>query len=164
MDDHPKELTMTDYVAVPETTEKEAKALALVRSNIGWSAGVGLLPMPGLDIAAIAGVQVNMLRQMANIYGVPFTGNLVKSLVVSLISGGSSVMLGGAAASLVKGLPIVGTVAGMLTMPVLAAASTWATGKVFIRHFESGGTFLDFDPAKARAYYAEQFEAHKAKG
>jgi uncharacterized protein (DUF697 family) len=107
-------------------------------------------------------VQVNMLRQMANIYGVPFTGNLVKSLVVSLISGGSSVMLGSVAASLVKGLPIVGTVAGMLTMPALAAASTWATGKVFIRHFESGGTFLDFDPAKARAYYAEQFGA-KAK-
>jgi hypothetical protein len=46
-------------------------------------------------------------------------------------------------------------------MPAVAAASTWATGKVFIRHFESGGTFLDFDPAKARAYYAEEYEAGK---
>jgi len=33
---------------------------------------------------------------------------------------------------------------------------------VFIQHFESGGTFLDFDAAKVRAYYEQQFNAAKA--
>jgi len=73
------------------------------------------------------------------------------------VSGGCAVLPGGATATLVKGVLLVITRAG----PALDAASTWATGKVFIRHFESGGTFLDFDPGKARAYYAEQFEAVK---
>jgi hypothetical protein len=30
--------------------------------------------------------------------------------------------------------------------------------KVFIQHFESGGTFLDLDPDKVREYFKAQFE------
>jgi hypothetical protein len=32
---------------------------------------------------------------------------------------------------------------------------------VFVQHFESGGTFLDLDPAKVKAYFSEQFERGK---
>ncbi|MDE2463441.1 MAG: GTPase, partial [Alphaproteobacteria bacterium] len=45
-----------------------------------------------------------------------------------------------------------------VTLPSLAAASTYALGKVFIQHFESGGTFLDMDPDKVSAYFKEQYE------
>lgn len=154
---------MTEVPAMTETENTEAKASAIVRSHMGWSAGAGLLPVPGLDLAAIIGVQVNMLRRVAGVYGVPFKANLAKELVGALVGGGGAMLISGAAGSFVKGLPIVGTVAGMVTMPAVAAASTWAIGKVFIRHFESGGTFLDLDPAKARAYYAEQFAAARAE-
>jgi hypothetical protein len=43
-------------------------------------------------------------------------------------------------------------------MPVVAGASTYAIGKVFYRHFASGGTFLSFDVDRARDYYQEQFK------
>jgi uncharacterized protein (DUF697 family) len=162
-DRHFKEpATMTEATAHSEPSENETKAMAIVRSHLGWSAGAGLLPLPGLDIAAIVAVQVNMLSQMAAVYNVPFKSDLVKTLVTALVSSGGGVMLGGAAASMVKSVPIVGSIAGMLSMPAFAAASTWATGKVFIRQFESGGTFLDFDPAKARAYYSEHFTSAKS--
>ena len=46
-------------------------------------------------------------------------------------------------------------------MPLIAGASTYAVGKVFYRHFASGGTFLTFDPEKARAYYEEMFQKGK---
>ena len=46
-------------------------------------------------------------------------------------------------------------------MPAAAGASTYAVGQVFIQHFESGGTFLDFDPDKVKAYFAEQVEKGK---
>lgn len=154
---------MTDQATMPDVTEREARASAIVRSNMGWSAGAGLLPIPGLDIAAVVGVQANMLRQIAQVYGVPFKANLAKELIGVLIGGGGTALVGGAAGSLAKVLPVVGTVAGMITMPAVAAASTWAIGKVFIRHFESGGTFLDLDPARARAHYAEEFSAAKAE-
>ena len=38
---------------------------------------------------------------------------------------------------------------------------TYAVGKVFIQHFESGETFLTFYPEKVKAYYAEMFEEGK---
>jgi uncharacterized protein (DUF697 family) len=154
---------MTEYTAVPEAEVKQTRALAIVRSNLGWSAGAGLLPVPGLDLAAIIGVQVKMLQSIAQVYEVPFSAQYVRPLLVALASSGSAVFAGLATASLVKGLPIIGSLAGLLSLPAFAAASTWATGKVFIRHFESGGTFLDFDPDKARAHYAEQFSAAKSR-
>jgi hypothetical protein len=46
-------------------------------------------------------------------------------------------------------------------MPVISGASTYAIYKVFIQHFESGGTFLDLDPAKVKSYFAEQFTKGK---
>jgi hypothetical protein len=39
-----------------------------------------------------------------------------------------------------KGVPIVGTAIGALTMPAVGAGATWIIGKVFIKHFTSGGT------------------------
>jgi uncharacterized protein (DUF697 family) len=51
--------------------------------------------------------------------------------------------------SLLRLSPALGLL-GALTLP---SASTYALGKVFTEHFESGGTFLTFDPEKARALY-----------
>ena len=46
-------------------------------------------------------------------------------------------------------------------MPGLSAASTLALGRVFNTHFKTGGTLLDFDPDKMRAFY--EAELAKAK-
>ena len=41
---------------------------------------------------------------------------------------------------------------------MLTGASTYAVGRVFIQHFESGGTFLTLDPDKVKAHYRAEFE------
>ena len=46
-------------------------------------------------------------------------------------------------------------------MSVLSGASTFALGEVFKKHFETGGTFLDFDPGRLKNYYNEKFEKGK---
>ncbi len=54
-------------------------------------------------------------------------------------------------------------VTGLLRQVVqLSGASTYAIYKVFIQHFESGGTFLDLDPSKVKSYFSEQFTKGKA--
>ena len=50
---------------------------------------------------------------------------------------------------------------GLVAVPGVAAAFTYAVGKVLVQHFASGGTFLDFDPKKVREYFARQFEEGK---
>jgi uncharacterized protein (DUF697 family) len=138
-------------------SDRESRALAVVDRFTGWSTGAGLLPVPGLDFTVIIGIHVKMLGSIAAIYGVPFRANLVRPLIVALLSGGGSYLLAAPAASLMKLLPFVGSIAGMLTMPALSAASCHATGKVFIQHFESGGTFLDFEPTRVREHYTRLF-------
>ena len=141
----------------------EARALAIVRSYYGWSAAAGLVPLPVIDLAAIVGVQVKMLSAIAELYEIPFDAKMVRPLVVALVSGTGGWLLAGSAASLVKAIPGIGLLLGLAAHPALAAASCWATGRVFIMHFESGGTFLDFNPAEMRAYYAHHFRTASAK-
>jgi hypothetical protein len=46
-------------------------------------------------------------------------------------------------------------------VPVLSAAATHAVGTVFMMHFETGGTLLDFNPTAMRAHFKQEFERAK---
>jgi hypothetical protein len=41
-------------------------------------------------------------------------------------------------------------------MPVASAGATWVIGKVFLQHFASGGTLLNFNPPDYREFIKEQ--------
>jgi len=138
---------------------RTAEAERIVNSYVGWSAGAGLIPLPLIDLAAITAVELKMLDDLAKFYEIPFSRNAAKSIIGSLVGGAGTVMAAVPAASLLKFVPIVGGIAGMLTEPAIAAAATYALGRVFIQHFESGGTFLDFNPEEVRAYYQGEFRA-----
>jgi uncharacterized protein (DUF697 family) len=131
----------------------------LVRQHIWGAMAVGLIPLPIVDFAAVTGVQINLLRKLAKEYHVRFFKHTVKNILSALFSSAvpafSSAPL---AFSLAKTIPVVGTTAGVVTMPILNGAATYALGKVFIQHFASGGTFLTFDPDKVKAYYAEMLK------
>jgi hypothetical protein len=60
--------------------------------------------------------------------------------------------------SVAKGMPGIGTLVGALTMPVFSAGATYIIGKVFIQHFASGGTLLDFNPPDYREFIKAQKE------
>src|SRR5688572_25947542 len=129
--------------ATPE--ERLAAADAIVRRNVLWACGAGILPLPLFDMLAVTAIQIKTIKQLSDLYGVTFREDLAKKLIASLLTGVLGVSLGFGVASLAKLIPLVGTALGVLTLPVIAGAATHATGKVFIMHFEAGGTLLDFD-------------------
>lgn len=133
--------------------EQEAKATVLVTRYIWWSVGAGCIPLPYVDLATVSGIQVKMLYELSKLYGVEFRKNRVKSLVAALVGG-----LAPGIGSTFKLLPGIGTLVGNLAVPVFAGASTYAVGKVFIQHFEAGGTFLDMDPTAVREYFMAEFD------
>jgi uncharacterized protein (DUF697 family) len=55
-------------------------------------------------------------------------------------------------------VPVVGTVLGGLSMSLFSGAATYAIGKVFIQHFEAGGTFLDFNPISVKEHFHALYE------
>ncbi len=129
----------------------------IIRNHIVWAMGAGLIPLPIADVAAVSAVQLDMIKQMSRVYGVDFNEMQGKSLITTLV--GSSMARVGASA--IKLIPGIGSIVGSVAMPVLSGASTFALGQVFKQHFETGGTFLDFDVDRLRKYYSEQFEKGK---
>ncbi|MDM8550685.1 DUF697 domain-containing protein [Desulfobacterales bacterium HSG2] len=142
----------TDDLAIIDTDAEN-----IVRNHVLGSMGVGLIPVPIVDLVALTGIQMNMLRRLAKTYQVPFNKEKVKPVVSSLMGGIVSIPIGGALTSLVKTIPIVGQTVGALAMPATAGAVTYAVGRVFTQHFASGGTFLNFDPEEVREYFEELF-------
>jgi uncharacterized protein (DUF697 family) len=123
-----------------------------------WSGAAGLIPLPLVDVAAVGGVQLHMLRRLSEIYGVPFSENRGKSILASIAGAMIPATTSTAASSLMKFLPGLGTAIGQLTMAAVSAPATWVLGKVFIQHFASGGTLLDFNPPDYREFIKAQKE------
>jgi len=124
--------------------------------------GAGLIPVPFVDLLAVSGVQLKMLKDMSDIYGIKFSENKGKSILSALL--GSVVpnsLAGGGVGSIMKMIPLVGPLVGGLSMSLFSGAATYAIGKAFIQHFEAGGTFLDFDPVKVKDYFHSKFEEGK---
>jgi len=158
----------TESGTAPATPdERDERASQLVDRFSLWSGAAGLIPIPIVDMAAVAGVQLQMLRKLSEIYEVPFSDNRGKSVIASLagaiIPASTATTTAMTFGSLLKGIPGVGTAVGAATMPVYSAGVTYVIGKVFMKHFASGGTLLDFDPPDYREFIKAQQEKVASK-
>ena len=132
-------------------SEREKDAGLLVDRYARYSAAAGLVPVPIIDMVAITGVQVSMLRALAGLYGVPFSQERGRALVAALLGGLMPTLAGHQILTTVaQRLTIVGTLFGMASVSGFAVAATYAVGRVFTAHFESGGTLLDLNVDTAR--------------
>jgi len=140
-----------------------AAADKIVRRNIYWALGFGVVPLPIADMFTIGAVQLKMMKELADLYDVPFSKNLATAAAASIVGGIGPVELAkGLTASVVKLIPGAGTVAGVAALPVTAGALTYVIGHILVKHFESGGTFCSFDASKVKGYSKELYA--KGKG
>ena len=156
------EASFEEKLTAAAHAERLVRARSLTKNYILASAGIGLVPLPLADLAGVMALQVKLVHGLAKVYEVPFKENITKSLLASLLSGASSVIGVMGLASLAKTIPVLGTLAGGGGVAVTAASVTFATGEVFTRHFESGGTLLDFDPHKMKALFKRELKNGKA--
>ena len=115
------------------------------------------MPFPLLDIAGVTAIQLDMLKQLAALYEVEHQASNGKKFV-SALTGSTFARIG---ASMVKSIPGVGTAVGVISMPVLSGASTYAVGKVAMDIFEAGGELSVPNLDSAIEAYKETFERGK---
>src|SRR5712692_2234073 len=96
--------------------ERDEVASKLVDRFSLWSGAAGLIPIPLVDMVAVGGVQLQMLRRLSAIYGVPFSDNMGKSVIASLAGSVIPASSGMGVASALKGVPVVGTTIAVLMM------------------------------------------------
>ena len=143
--------------ATAETPEQRHETAAKLVDRFSlWSGVGGLIPLPFVDVLAVGGLQLQMLRRLSQMYDVQFSENRGKALIASIAGTMIPVTSGMGAASALKGVPILGMIASAFVMPVLSAGATYAIGKAFVQHFESGGTLLDFNPPDYKEFIKAQ--------
>ncbi len=148
-----KSSTMSEY----EKSNRGESANSIIKNHMIWSMGAGFIPVPIADLFAVSAIQLDMIRQLCKLYEIDFKQTEGKAIITTLTGSG----LARLGARAVKFIPGVGSILGGITMSVLSGASTYALGEVFKKHFETGGTFLDFDPDRLKKYYHEKFEKGK---
>lgn len=141
-------------LTIEQTAEQKKAAQKIIRRHMLFSAGLGFIPFPIIDAAAILGNQVLMINDLSDLYEVPFKKHLVKSFIGSLASNLGTI-------GFVKVIPGLGSFLGGATVSAGATAATYALGKIFVQHFDQGGTLLNFDPVKSRKYFQQLHEEGK---
>ncbi|MFN8339486.1 MAG: DUF697 domain-containing protein [Saprospiraceae bacterium] len=144
---------MSDF----EKSNRGESANSIIKNHMIWSMGAGFIPVPIADLFAVSAIQLDMIRQLCKVYDIDFKQTEGKAMITTLTGSG----LARLGARAVKFIPGVGSILGGVTMAALSGASTYALGEVFKKHFETGGTFLDFDPERLKKYYNEKFEKGK---
>lgn len=159
MSDEPTRQNRQKVTTVETDTTLAQQADKTILNHTYLSMAAGLIPVPFLDFAGVSGVQLNMMRKLAQIYQIPFSQDIMKNIIGALLGGSfpASVMPR-IAVSVSKAIPIAGQTLGVVSAAAVAGACTYAVGKVFNRHFAEGGTFLSFDPDVARKFYEEMFK------
>lgn len=140
--------------AIPFGSEDE-KRLKAARKVVAyyrrWTMAASTAPIPLVDAALVSGIQIRMLWRLARLYGVPFERVRVVSLLSALFGGWTPYTITtGVAGAAARMAPGVGTVIGIATSIGTSTLATETIGKMFVQHFEDGGTFLDFEPKKYR--------------
>lgn len=132
-----------------------------IRNYAFGSVITGFIPLPLVDFAALAGIQLKLISKLSEYYGVEFSQEMTKNIIASLTGAAVPFGLTRVVCSFCRFVPFVGLAVSLASLSVFSAASTYALGKLFVKHFESGGTFLDFDIQKAKDYYDEQVKKGK---
>ncbi len=134
-------------MALAPTSTLATRAQAIVREHVLLSAGAALIPEAVLCTTSITGAHIRMLSELSKLYGVPFSPKTGKAL---LIAAGAGLLTDG-----LLGMPLAKRAIAALApviIPVwflggaiIAGTFSHLLGHAFIRHYERGGTFADFD-------------------
>ncbi len=114
-----KEAMASESEMTPE--QRTEFANQLVNRFAIWSGVAGLIPMPVVDVFAVGGLQLQMVRRLSQVYGVPFSDNSGKAVIASLAGSMIPTTSGIGAASTLKFVPVIGTLTAGIVMPTLSA-------------------------------------------
>ncbi|MBU0724003.1 MAG: DUF697 domain-containing protein [Alphaproteobacteria bacterium] len=155
------EATNTTAGETEDTLTQTLAGNSLIKNYVVASVAASAVPVPLFDIAAVTAIQLRMIQKLSHLYGKPFSEGVVRSIIASLGGSVVGIGVGAMAASLVKFVPVIGWAASIMSLPLIAGASTYAIGQVFQKHYAEGGTAFDLKTEDVKAYYKEQFEKGK---
>jgi uncharacterized protein (DUF697 family) len=125
------------HLADPLAARRRTLARKIVDRHRNYAALGGLVPLPVANIASVTAVNLRMVKQLSELYGMPFQRDRTRSFIVGLIGGTVPIGVGTAASSTLMWIVPGGLLWGLGASAVTAGALTRGIGLVFIESFES---------------------------
>jgi uncharacterized protein (DUF697 family) len=125
------------HAADPLAARRRALARRIVERHKNYAAVGGLVPLPAANIASVTALNLRMVRQLSELYGVPFQRDRTRSLIIALIAGAVPTGAGLAASSTLMWIVPGGLLWGLGVSAITAGALTRGIGFVFIDSFEA---------------------------
>jgi uncharacterized protein (DUF697 family) len=120
--------------------------MKIVRRYVLISAGAGLITLPIIDVSALAAVHVALIKELTEHYSHEFSEHVARNILIaigaSLLPGSIGSILG---RKLLRALPFIDPVTALAAMSGFSACVSYSLGRIFIEHFEKGGTLENFD-------------------
>jgi len=123
--------------ADPLAARRRALARRIVDRHKNYAAAGGLVPLPAANIASVTAINLRMVKQLSELYGVPFQRDRTRSLIIALIAGAVPTGAGLAASSTLMWILPGGLVWGLGAAALTAGALTRGIGLVFVESFEA---------------------------
>jgi uncharacterized protein (DUF697 family) len=137
--------------------DRHTRTESIISDHVFYSMAGAMIPIPLVDIGAVAAVQLSMIRGLAETYDVKYDQERSKAIVASLVGASLPKIV----ASVFKVVPGIGTLVGGVAQIILSGAATYALGNVFRTHFEREGHFENFNAEDLSALYHEYFDKGK---
>jgi uncharacterized protein (DUF697 family) len=118
--------------------KRHALARKIVERHRTFAAVGGLLPLPIITVAGITAINLRMVKQLSDLYGVPFQRDRTRAIIVGLIGGAVPTGLGVTTASTLAFAMPGPALVGLAVSAIAAGAMTRGIGRVFVEHFEAG--------------------------
>ena len=132
------------------TTRERRRRLArkIVQRHETYAAVGGLFPLPVVNVAGVAAIIMRMVRQLSELYGVPFERERTRSTIIGLVGGAVPTGVGTATASTLAFAVPGSAIVGLAVSAFTAGAMTRGIGLVFLEQFEDAARLLGASPIK----------------
>ncbi len=120
-----------DTAETEELPSLDTAVNKVIHRHTLYAAGCGIIPVPFLEIVAAGSVQLRMITKLSEIYGLRFENPVMATIGTLVAAALPQSTLGYTTYSFVRTVPLIGPLFGLVTMPALSAATTWALGRVF---------------------------------
>lgn len=134
----------------------------MIKNYVIMALTAGLYPSPLVDTVAVTALEVKMISDMAKVYEFPVPHKLVAlKVLVSVLSSVGMTYMALQFSSVVKMAPGVGHALHTSLFSISGGAAVYAVGKIFQRHYESGGVFLSSNNSVIRRVFNEEYRQGK---
>jgi uncharacterized protein (DUF697 family) len=127
---------------------------------VGKASAIAALPVPVLDVAAFAYIQIKMVENLAKLYHIEVRTR-DKLILASAVSAILSKLISEAVISLTSDSSLSKFLGEALVKASISGFITRVTGEVYNNHFLNGGNLNDITPATFIEYFQIQLASER---